>query len=255
MPSIESVTNEKKAPVPTGAKVVEALYTRPFQSHGAMGPSCSVAEFKDGKYTVWTHTQGIFPERNDLAKVLKVNRNKVRCIFAEGPGCYGRSGADDVPVDAAVLARAVPGRPVRVQWMRDDEFVWEPYGTAMAMKARGAVADGRVVDWQYDVWTGPHGLASDKPEGSFLFPSWYLADPQPRALARNAPNQGDRNAVPLYDFPNQKIVRHFISEMPLFTASLRTLGAYANVFALGVLPRRAWRRRRAPIRWPSVLRI
>ena len=231
MPSIESVTNEKKAPVPTGAKVVEALYTRPFQSHGAMGPSCSVAEFKDGKYTVWTHTQGIFPERNDLAKVLKVNRNQVRCIFAEGPGCYGRSGADDVPVDAAVLARAVPGRPVRVQWMRDDEFVWEPYGTAMAMKARGAVADGRVVDWQYDVWTGPHGLASDKPEGSFLFPSWYLADPQPRALARNAPNQGDRNAVPLYDFPNQKIVRHFISELPLFTASLRTLGAYANVFA------------------------
>ena len=232
MPSIETVTNEKKAPVLAGATVIEATYTRPFQSHGAMGPSCSVAEFKDGKYTIWTQTQGIFPERNDLAKVLKVNRNAVRCIFAEGPGCYGRSGADDVPVDAAILARAVPGRPVRVQWTREDEFVWEPYGSAMVMKARGAVADGHVVDWQYDVWSGPHGLASDKPEGSFLFPSWYLGDPQPRALARNAPNQADRNAVPLYDFPSQKIVRHFIPEMPLFTASLRTLGAYANVFAL-----------------------
>jgi CO/xanthine dehydrogenase Mo-binding subunit len=115
--------------------------------------------------------------------------------------------------------------------MRDDEFVWEPYGSAMAMRARGAVHEGRVVDWQYDVWTGPHGLASDKPEGSFLFPSWYLGDPQPRALARNADNQGDRNAVPLYDFPSQRVVRHFIPEMPLFSASLRTLGAYSNVFA------------------------
>ncbi len=115
--------------------------------------------------------------------------------------------------------------------MRDDEFVWEPYGTAMAMKARGAVADGRVVDWQYDVWTGPHGLASDKPEGSFLFPSWYLADPQPRGARpqRAQPGRPQRGAA--LRFPNQKIVRHFISEMPLFTASLRTLGAYANVFA------------------------
>ncbi|MGH6768054.1 MAG: molybdopterin cofactor-binding domain-containing protein [Xanthobacteraceae bacterium] len=232
MPSVESVTSEKKAMALAGAKVVEATYTRPFQAHASIGPSCSVAEFKDGKYIIWTHTQGVFPLRNDIAKVLKVNRNSIRCIFAEGSGCYGRSGADDVTLDAALLARAVPGRAVRVQWMRDDEFVWEPYGSAMAMRARGAVHEGRVVDWQYEVWSGPHGLASDKPEGSFLFPSWYLGDPQPRALARNANNQGDRNATPLYEFPSQRVRRHFISELPLFTASLRTLGAYSNVFAV-----------------------
>jgi CO/xanthine dehydrogenase Mo-binding subunit len=232
MPSVESVTSEKKAMVLAGAKVVEATYTRPFQAHASIGPSCSVAELKDGKYTIWTHTQGVFPLRNDIAKVLKVNRNSIRCIFAEGSGCYGRSGADDVTLDAALLARAVPGRAVRVQWMRDDEFVWEPYGSAMAMRARGAVHEGRVVDWQYEVWSGPHGLASDKPEGSFLFPSWYLSDPQPRALARNSNNQADRNATPLYEFPSQRVRRHFIPEMPLFTASLRTLGAYSNVFAV-----------------------
>jgi CO/xanthine dehydrogenase Mo-binding subunit len=233
MPSVDSVTDEKKGAAPaSAATIVEATYTRPFQAHASIGPSCAVAELKDGKYTVWTHTQGVFPLRSDLAKVLKVNRDAIRCIFAEGSGCYGRSGADDVPLDAALLARAVPGRPVRVQWMREDEFVWEPYGSAMVMRAKGAVADGRVADWQYDVWTGAHGLTAEGPEGSFLFPSWYLAQPEKRATARNSPNQGDRNAVPLYDFPSQRVVRHFIPEMPLFTASLRTLGAYANVFAV-----------------------
>ena len=90
-----------------------------------------VAEFKDGTLTVWTHSQGVFPLRHELVKALKLPPQRVRCIHVEGSGCYGHNGADDVALDAALLARAAAGRPVRLQWMRDDEFAWEPYGSAM----------------------------------------------------------------------------------------------------------------------------
>ena len=137
--------------------------------HGARARSarpCAVAEFSDGKLTVWTPCQGVFPLRADLAKALKMPPAAIRCIHVEGAGCYGHNGADDVALDAALLARAVPGRPVRVQWMRDDEFAWEPYGPAMVMQAQGrARRDGRIVDWQYEVWsnTPPHAAGVDRP--------------------------------------------------------------------------------------------
>jgi nicotinate dehydrogenase subunit B len=234
--TIDTVASEKQAsPRPSGARVVEATYRKPYLAHASMGPSCALAEFRDGRFTVWSHTQGVFPLRLDLAKSLHVEPAAVRCIFAEGAGCYGRNGQDDVALDAALLARAVPGRPVRVQWMRDDEFAWEPYGSAMVMKAQGAVADGRIVDWQYELWSGPHGIRPGAPDGSNLFASWSLAQPQKRPLARNIPlpaGGSDRNAIPGYDLPNHRIVNHFIPDMPIWVSSLRTLGGYANVFAV-----------------------
>jgi len=234
--TIDTVASEKQAsPRPSGARVVEAMYRKPYLAHASMGPSCALAELRDGKFTVWSHTQGVFPLRLDLAKSLHVEPAAIRCIFAEGAGCYGRNGQDDVALDAALLARAVPGRPVRVQWMRDDEFAWEPYGSAMVMKTQGAVADGRIVDWQYELWSGPHGIRPGAPDGSNLFASWSLAQPQKRPVARNIPlpaGGSDRNAIPGYDLPNHRIVNHFIPDMPIWVSSLRTLGGYANVFAV-----------------------
>jgi nicotinate dehydrogenase subunit B len=236
LPAIDTVASEKQAsPRPSGARVVEATYRKPYLAHASMGPSCALAEFRDGKFTVWSHTQGVFPLRLDLAKSLHVEPAAIRCIFAEGAGCYGRNGQDDVALDAALLARAVPGRPVRVQWMRDDEFAWEPYGSAMVMKAQGAVVDGKIVDWQYELWSGPHGIRPGAPDGSNLFASWSLAQSQKRPVARNIPlpaGGSDRNAIPAYDLPNQRIVNHFIPDMPIWVSSLRTLGGYANVFAV-----------------------
>ena len=234
--TIDTVASEKQASSrPSGARVVEATYRKPYLAHASMGPSCALAEFRDGKVTIWSHTQGVFPLRLDLAKSLQVEPAAIRCIFAEGAGCYGRNGHDDVALDAALLARAVPGRPVRVQWMRDDEFAWEPYGSAMVMKAQGAVADGIIVDWQYELWSGPHGVRPGVPDGSNLFASWSLAQPQKRPVARNIPlpaGGSDRNAIPGYDLPNHRIVNHFIPDMPIWVSSLRTLGGYANVFAV-----------------------
>jgi CO/xanthine dehydrogenase Mo-binding subunit len=231
----DKVISDKQAPLPEGAKVVEATYHRPYMAHASIGPSCAVAQVQDGKLTVWTHTQGVFPLRATMAKALDMQPSAIRCIHAEGSGCYGHNAADDVALDAALLARASGGRPVRVQWMRDDEFMWEPYGAAMIMRANAALKDGRIVDWSYDVWSNTHNMRPGDPEGVNLLASWYLDKPKQPAPPRGAPQPagaGDRNAIPLYDLPRQKITSHLIKEMPLRVSALRTLGAYANVFAI-----------------------
>ena len=236
MPAKDMVVSEKQGSPPAGARTLEATYTKPYIMHAAIGPSCAVAQFNDGKLTVWSHTQGVFPLRKDLAKVLKMDEAAIRCIHAEGSGCYGHNGADDVALDAALLARAVPGRAVRVQWMRDDEHAWEPFGPAMVMRARAALgADGRIADWGYELWSNSHAMRPGEPQGTNLLAGWYLAQPYPMSPPRVIPQPsggGDRNAVPPYEFPRQKIVQHFIPDMPIRVSSLRTLGAYANVFAV-----------------------
>jgi nicotinate dehydrogenase subunit B len=229
------VIGEKDAPVPADARVVEATYHRPYLAHASIAPSCAVAELKDGKLTVWTHSQGVFPLRATLARALGVEPSDVRCIHAEGAGCYGHNGADDVAFDAAMLARAVDGRPVRLQWMRDDEFKWEPYSPAMTMQVKGAVAGGRVVDWAFDVWSQSHNFRPGDPDGINLLGSWYLADAKQQGPARHAaqPNgAGDRNALTLYDFPRQRTTHHLIMDNPVRTSAMRSLGAYGNVFAI-----------------------
>jgi nicotinate dehydrogenase subunit B len=236
VPDEPHVISEKQAALRDGARVIEATYRKPYICHASIGPSCAVAQFTGGKMTVWTHSQGVFPLRGNLVMALKLPPDRIHCIHAEGAGCYGHNGADDVALDAALLARAAPGgRPVRLQWMRSDEFGWEPFGPAMVMKAKAALAaDGHIVEWNYEVWTNTHSTRPD-PRGNNLLASWSLAEPQKPAPPQIVPQPaggGDRNAVPLYDFPRQRVVHHFLREMPLRVSALRTLGAYANVFAI-----------------------
>jgi CO/xanthine dehydrogenase Mo-binding subunit len=236
LPSKDSVIGVKQAGVPGSVRTFEAVYTKPYIAHGSIGPSCALAEFKDGRMTVWTHTQGVFPLRGELVKALKMPAASIRCIHVEGSGCYGHNGADDVAVDAALVARAVPGRPVRVQWMRDDEFKWEPYGAAMVMRAKASLdGDGKVADWEYELWSNTHTTRPGSTAGTNVLAAWYLAAPQKMGPPTTPPQPaggGDRNAIPLYDFPNQRVINHFVQDMPVRVSALRTLGAYANVFAL-----------------------
>src|SRR5262249_50854894 len=156
LPTQTSVISEKQGTAPASTKSVEATYTRPYQAHASIGPSCAVAEFKDGQFTVWTHSQGVFPLKRDLVKALKVDASAVRCSHVEGAGGYGQTAAGDVALDAALLARA-SGPPVRLQWMRDAEFAWEPYGSAMVSRPKVSLgAGGRIVDWNYEVWSNSH---------------------------------------------------------------------------------------------------
>ncbi len=236
-PSEDTIVDQKFDAVPPPVtRRMEATYTRRYVAHASMGPSCAVAEMKDGKLHVWSHTQGVFPLRKDLAAVMKLDPSSVIVSHIEGAGCYGHNGADDVALDAALLSRAVPGRPVKVQWMRDDEFGWEPFGPAMVIYLRaGLSADGSIVDWQHELWSNGHGNRPGLPGGVNVLAAWYLAEPFKPAPVRGLPQPAggaDRNAVPLYQFPNQKIIKHLVPNMPLRTSALRTLGACANLFAV-----------------------
>jgi nicotinate dehydrogenase subunit B len=236
VPSRDETVIEKSSPAAAPARTLEAVYTRPYQCHASLGPSCAIAQWQTGTLTVWTHSQGVFPLRADLARVFGVDPTTIRCIHAEGAGCYGHNGADDVALDAALVARVTGGRPVKLQWMRDDEFAWEPYGSAMVMRLAGGLdAQGHIVNWVHEVWSYPHSTRPGPRDGVSLLASWDLDKPFRPPFPADVPQPtggAARNAVPLYDFPNVKVVKHYIPEMPLRTSALRTLGGYANVFAL-----------------------
>jgi CO/xanthine dehydrogenase Mo-binding subunit len=236
LPEDVHVVSEKgSGAVPAVRVVHNATYTRPYTAHASIGPSCAVAQMKDGALTVWTHSQGVFPLRRDLAKALELDQSRIRCIHKEGSGCYGHNGADDVALDAALLARASGGRPVKVQWMRDDEFGWEPFGPAMTVSLHGALDErGMIADWTHDVWSNTHSTRPGQRDGVNLLAAWHLAQPKSPGKPEIIPlpaGGGDRNAVPLYDFPRQRITQHFIPAMPIRVSALRALGGYANVFA------------------------
>ena len=231
--SQDTVIAGAEAPMPQGARILEAQYHRPYQLHGAIGPACAVARYENGALTVWTHSQGVYPLRGALAELMSLAPEKVHCIHMEGSGCYGHNAADDVAADAALIARALPGKPVRVQWMREDEHAWEPYGPAMITKVRAALDPaGRVAGWQYDVWSNTHSMRPGK--AGELAAAWSLEKPfhpsPPRAIPQPE-GGGDRNAIPLYKFP-ARVTHHFIAEMPLRVSALRALGGYMNVFSI-----------------------
>lgn len=226
------VRNQKESTAANG-QVLEATFTRAYQCHASIGPSCAVALFDNGSMTVWTHTQGVYPDRDAIAEMLSLPREKVRCIHAEGSGCYGHNGADDAAADAALIARSLPGRPIRVQWMREQEHAWEPYGPAMITKIRATLDDaGAIADWNFEVWSNSHltrpGSAGQLLAAQYLAQPFAPADPH---VAITPEGSGDRNAVPIYAIPNQHVVWHFLRDMPVRVSALRALGAYMNVFS------------------------
>ena len=218
-----------------GARSLKATYRRPYQSHGSIGPSCAVAVYEGNKLTVWTHTQGVFPLRNAIADMLRVPQEQVHCIHTEGSGCYGHNAADDVAADAALIARAIPGRPIRVQWMREQEHGFEPFGPAMISDIAASLdGNGNLLDWEYDVWSNTHTTRPDGHAGNLLS-ALHLERPFPQPAPEPIPQPeggGDRNSIPLYVVPNARVVSHFIPEMPLRVSALRTLGAYHNIFSI-----------------------
>jgi nicotinate dehydrogenase subunit B len=234
LPAQTSTIFERGKSQATGQKTIEATYTRPYQAHGSIGPSCAVAQLIDGAMTVWTHTQGVYPDRQGIAEMLRMPPDSVRLIHVEGSGCYGHNGADDAAADAALIARALPGRPVRVQWMREQEHAWEPFGPAMVTKLKASLdGNGKISDWHFDVWSNTHSM---RPGGAgSMLAAQHMAQPFAVPAPRPLPlpeGGGDRNAIPIYAFPNAQVVHHFIPAMPLRISAMRALGAYHNVFSI-----------------------
>jgi CO/xanthine dehydrogenase Mo-binding subunit/aerobic-type carbon monoxide dehydrogenase small subunit (CoxS/CutS family) len=218
--------------------VVRATYTRPFLLHGAIGPSVAVAQWAAGRLAVWSHSQGVELLRLALAEVLRLDPAAVSVTHVQGAGCHGHNGADDVALDAALVARAQPGRPVALAWTRADEHGWEPAAPAMSVTlAAGLDEAGTIRSWQHDVHTYSH-VGRPRPTGgatSGLLAAWDLDPPcdrPPPAPSRGFHSGGYRNADPLYGVGERRVVEHFVADAPLRTSSTRSLGAFANVFAL-----------------------
>ncbi len=214
-----------------------ANYSRPFLAHASIGPSCAVARWEGGKLEVWCASQGVYPLRSVLARCFSLTSSDVVVHHVAGSGCYGHNGADDVAYEASLLARAVPGTPVRLQWMRDDELGWAPFGPAMvAVASAGLGADGSVLSFDYDVWGNGSGGRPGEGGRPNLHAASQLAAPLEPPLAVDVPVElgggTSRNAVPLYRFGSRRISSHWVSEMPVRTSALRSLGSFCNVFAI-----------------------
>jgi len=220
-------------PSPPDARTIRARYSRPHLMHGSVGPSCAVAQWANGSMTVWTHSQGVYPLRKAMAEMLKLDPNKVRCIHVEGSGCYGHNAADDVAADAALVARAVPGKPVRLQWMREQEHGWEPLGSAMVVELAADLDGNKIAGWRHDVWSNTHNTrpttAGNLLAGREMDPPFVPPRPKPIPMPEGG---GARNGNPLYALPNAHGVFHFVEQMPVRVSALRGLGAQMNVFAI-----------------------
>ncbi len=217
-----------------------ARYVRPYVLHGSIGPSAALAVMEAGDLAVWTQSQGIYPLRASLSALLAMELERITVHHAPGAGCYGHNGADDAALEAALVARALPSRPILLKWTRADEHGWEPFGPAMLMDLAASLdGEGNVVAWSHEVMSDTH-IARPRPGTPGLGPERLLAtrylgegSPRPAPVANMTHHGGiHRNAEPIYRFPDPHIVKHLVLGLPLRTSALRTLGAFANVFAI-----------------------
>lgn len=213
----------------------ESLYSRPYLAHAAIGPSCAVADPRNGRLIVWSHTQGSHPLRGQIAQALGRPADSVDVIHVPGAGCYGHNGADDVAFDAAFIAERI-AQPVRVQWMREDEMISSPCGSAMAVHIAGSVdGSGRICRWDMEIWSHTHVKRPGFGAGINLLGAWQVDPPMPEPKAYDMPlpaGGGHRNAIAYYALPHQQVTYHFIESSPVRVSALRSLGAYANTFAI-----------------------
>ena len=239
---------------PGQAKVYEAIYFRPALHHGSMGPSVALAVWESDQANsglkVWSHTQGIFPLRKDLALAFGVDAQQIEVQHVRGAGCYGHNGADDVAYDAAWLAKHVPGQCVRVQWSREEEMQQSPLSPAMRVKLQATVklsTDAKqknqvaessgieLLSWQHDVWSQGHSSRPGRAATPAFKDSWQTEKKfpvlEPINVAAAAGAGAERNAVPPYLSTHVKVNAHRLLGLPFRTSAMRGLGAHANVFA------------------------
>ncbi len=216
--------------------LVQATFSRPYIAHASLAPSCALAEFRDGHLTVRSHGQGMHPLRKNLAEALGLPPEAITARHLHGAGCYGHNGADDAALDAALIAMRLPGKCIRLQWRREEEFGFEPVGPAMLVTLHVDLdARGRPSDWTTEIWSGTHVQRPGNGTG-YLLATEALVNPPPEVAPFDPPEPrgggGTRNALPIYDMPAHRILHHLVLRPPVRTSALRGLGALPNVFAI-----------------------
>jgi nicotinate dehydrogenase subunit B len=224
----DEVLVKKGAPgssLPEGAKTVTASYFWPMQSHASLGPSCALADVRSDGATIWTASQGTHGNRSTFARFLGLQPGKVRLIYVDGAGCYGMNGHEDAAADAAILSQAL-GRPVRVQWSREDEHGWDPKGPPQLLDISGVVGAGRILDWRTEMWL---------PQATQGLPNIPLLGPEASGLDQVRglnPGQISQNGDPPYAVDSVQVLVHWLKDAPLRPAPLRSPGKPANCFAV-----------------------
>ena len=245
-PSEQRIVGEvhaKDAP-PSHLKHVESWYQRPYIAHASIGPSCALAQWRDNKLEIWSHSQGIYNLKSDIEVYLRREFSQdstpqVVIHHVEGAGCYGHNPADDVAFDAVLLARHAQGRPVRLLWSRAAELSCGPSGSAHLVKLEANLAqDGAIHNWTHTIWSNGYTSRPGRSEpGNLAFvAAAELAHPFTTPVSLDPPMSagggGDRNALPLYDLPDYKVVYNRLLEMPIRTSAIRALGGFTNVWAI-----------------------
>jgi nicotinate dehydrogenase subunit B len=207
------------------AKSLKSTYFWPMQSHASLGPSCAVADVRNDEATIWTASQGTHHFAGVFARMLGLPPAKVRMIYMDGAGCYGMNGHDDAAADAALLSRAV-GKPVRVQWMREDEHGWDPKGPPQLLELSGTInPDGTIVEWRVDMWV---------PEATRGLPNVPLLAPIAAGIGQTPGLSAGlltQNAATSYDAPSSVTV-HWLKDAPLRPSNIRAPGKVANTLAV-----------------------
>lgn len=219
-----NVGNTTEAMIKDGVKKISATYDFAIHTHGSIGPSCAIAEFKDGKLTSWSASQATHNLQKQLAKMFSLAPENVRCIYVEGSGCYGRNGHEDAAADAALLAKAI-GKPVRVQWSRADEHGWDPKGPPTLIDLRAAM-DGSTVT----AWEGEFFIPQQTP-ATFLVPLVAATLSGLPADDTIAPGNIHQDSNIPYKFASIKTVCHRLETTPFRPSWIRTPGRMQNTFA------------------------
>ena len=212
-------------------------FYRPYLTHASIGLSCAIARFSNNSLEVWSHSQSIFRLRADLAIVLAMPVENITVHHAEGAGCYGHNGADDAALDAALIAKNYPEKPVRVQWTRADELSWGPASSAMLVSIKASLdKEGKIAHWSQEITSNGHENRPHGDQNPGLLAASYISNPFKVPISRNPPitsgGGADRNGIPPYAIKNVCVQTNRLLEMPIRTSSLRGLGAMVNVFAI-----------------------
>jgi len=221
---ITSSSGDVDAALLGASKQLRATYDFAIHTHGSIGPSCAVAQIVDGTLTCWTASQSTHSLRGQLATMLGLPVEAVRCIYVDGAGCYGRNGHEDAAADAALLSRAMGGTPVRVQWMRADEHVWDPKGPPTLVDMDGGLdRDGNLVAWRSMLFT-PAMVGAMVP----LLPATLAATP---STGGTVPGTVIGNLAVPYAVPAVHTQAHRLETTPFRPAWIRSPGRMQNTFA------------------------
>jgi CO/xanthine dehydrogenase Mo-binding subunit len=208
----------------TAPKRIKATYDFPVHTHGSIGPSCAVADFRDGHCTIWSPSQSTHSLQGEISGILGVDKSAVRLIYLDGSGCYGRNGHEDCSADAALVSQLAKA-PVRVQWMRADEHGWDPKSPPMTVDLQAALDDaGMPLAWKSEFFIAQaHGTLDEFP----LLAAVLSGEKRAAYYTGNI----SKNSDVTYAFPNVKTEVHRMMDKAFRTSHLRTPGRMQNTFA------------------------